>query len=612
VETAAISYRVADFLKQYPPFHAMEEGDLLKLAQQGRVKFFEPNEYILWQGASRFQVFVIQQGTVSLWDEESSEAQLRDMRGPGDLLGIDQFDEARTYPHSARSSSDVLIYAFPADEFGELVQKYPYAKQYVSAYGSVTAEYRSPEERRDPRNTFLHDLVSLKALPVLDGRMNIQEAARHMLTTGTDAFAVLDPDQRVRAVITAKSFLKWIEAGGGDAREPVAKLFDAAPPAIIPAAHVSDGVLAMGEAGVDSLILTSDGSPTGRAHAIVTARDFSQVFGDEPVDILRQIERAPNAETLGDLNQRARALVLRYLSSAASFDWLAGFTSLVDSKIVSRVIAMTVPDELGACWCFCGSSGRGESLTRLAPELVMIADDHESSRSADAHHQVTELLEKCGYLPNTGTPFESSFFAASLSKWRQRYLDWIDDPILKQIYLAHPLFDLRYVLGRKSFYQELERSVDGALNRDFLQILANDCLASLPPLTFFRDTVLDETGAETAVFRLEHSALRPLVDVGRVFGMATKRVFGSSTLDRFAMARRLLPDQASIFREASETLRIVLWQQGRVGITQGTGGTELPPSLLSRYDRQILRSGFRSILRLLEFTADPSWLQSCD
>ena len=41
---------------------------------------------------------------------------------------------------------------------------------------------------------------------------------------------------------------------------------------------------------------------------------------------------------------------------------------------------------------------------------------------------------------------------------------------------------------------------------------------------------------------------------------------------------------------------------------QGTPGAELPPALLSRHDRQVLKSGFRSILRLLEFTADRSWL----
>jgi len=37
-------------------------------------------------------------------------------------------------------------------------------------------------------------------------------------------------------------------------------------------------------------------------------------------------------------------------------------------------------------------------------------------------------------------------------------------------------------------------------------------------------------------------------------------------------------------------------------------GAELPAALLSRYDRQALKSGFPVIQRLLEFTADLTWL----
>ena len=50
MDTSEISYRVADFLKKYPPFQAVEDADLLAMAPHGRVRFHEPNEYILWQG----------------------------------------------------------------------------------------------------------------------------------------------------------------------------------------------------------------------------------------------------------------------------------------------------------------------------------------------------------------------------------------------------------------------------------------------------------------------------------------------------------------------------------------------------------------------------------
>jgi len=70
----------------------------------------------------------------------------------------------------------------------------------------------------------------------------------------------------------------------------------------------------------------------------------------------------------------------------------------------------------------------------------------------------------------------------------------------------------------------------------------------------------------------------------------------------------LLPGDAAIFEEASITFRTVLWQQGRVGLAQRSSGAELPPALLSPYDRQVLRTGFQSILRLLEWFDDLEWV----
>lgn len=611
METAAISHRVADFLKQYPPFQAMEDGDLLNLARGGRVRFFEANEYILWQGASRHQVFVIQQGTVSLWDEQGADAKLCDVRGAGDLLGIDQFNDSRSYLFSARSASDVLVYVFPADEFANLVLKYPYAKKFVAAYGSVTAEYRSSEEWRDPDNVFLHSVVAGKKLSACDGRSSIREVARQMLATGADAVVVLDSEQRAQAILTPMSFLEWIEKGTLDAREPVATLIAGAPPSIAADLSVTHGVLAMAAANECALVLTSDGTSSGRVHGLVTSQDLGQVFGDQPVEILREIRCATDTAALRQLNHRARAFALRYLTSASSSDWLAGFTSTIDANILRKIIAMEAPTELRACWCFSGSSGRGESLTRLAPTVAMIMEDgQDPAASLDTYQRVLNLLGECDYLPTTDRHFEAAFYSATLAEWKERYFNWVRAPVFNKMYLARPLFDLRPIHGLESLWKDVEDAVTSAVNREFLFVLANDCLASLPPLTFFQNAVVDETGAETSIFRLEHSALGPLVDVGRVFGMAARNVMGRSTLERFAMARTLLPDHASIFREASEMLRIVLWLQARVGISQGTSGSELPPALLSRYDRQILRTGFRSILRLLEFTADLQWLNT--
>jgi CBS domain-containing protein len=610
VDTAAIRYRVTDFLKKHPPFHVMEEEDLLQLAQKGRVKFFEPNQYVFPKATPRLQVLVIQQGTVLLWDERGVETRLIDVRGAGDMLGIEHVDGLQVHPYAARSASDVLVYAFPAVEFDELVEKYPTAKQYVSAYGSVATDYRSSQERRGPHNVSLNELTGARSFPTCDAQTSIREAARAMLATGCERIAVLDAERRPRTILTPRSFLEWITRDGGDTEQPVTVLPDAKPLAIAEGASVADGVLAMGRSAADVLFVTSDGTQNSPVQAMVTSQHLGLLFGDRPVEILRQIQLARDTQALREVNDRARSLVLQYLTGGASSEWLAEFTFSVDSEITRRILAFACPEDIAACWCFCGSSGRRETLTRLAPRLVMIvADGQSQSRWEGVYRQVLELQAQCGYLPNEEKPFEPLFYAASSAEWRKRYQDWVNQPVINEIYPARPLFDLCPVRGLESLWKEVEGAVTGAINHEFLHVVANDCLATLPPLTFFQNAVVDETGEETAVFRLEESALRPLVDVGRVFGMAGRKVFGTSTLERFALARRSISDDASIFEEASATLRVVLWQQGRVGLSQGTAGSELPPGMLSRYDRQILRTGFRSILRLLEFTADSGWLK---
>ena len=610
MDTAAVSYRIVDFLKTHPPFSAMSDADLLALTTGGRVKFYEANDFILWQGEPhKAYVFVIQQGSVSLWDDSGERATLRDIRGAGDLVGIERFNGARACLQSAKAESDVLIYAFAEADFAILLEKYPHAREYVAAYGSVTA-YQSADHRRDARDVFLHDVVGRKAVVSCAATDRMSEVARRLLDSGSAAIVVLDADHQALDVLTTDRLIEWVADGGGDARQTVAGLLRGRPITIGANATVTDGVLAMAAANVGALALTTGGPSGGHVHGVVTSRDLAPVFGDQPSWILNDIGVATNHRQLRDLNLRARAFVLRSLTGAASVDWLARFTHLVDAAIAGRLISFTGPRSLEGCWCFSDSAGREESLTTLAPHLVVIVDaERDRDHLVSAYASVMDALGECGYLVKEPV-FDRALSVASLAEWQQRYREWIGDPVRTQMYRVRPLFDLRAIHGPRPLWEQVESVVASAVDSDFLRVLANDCLATLPPLTFFQDAVIEESGEQSSIFRLEHSALRPLVDVGRVFGVAARTVLGRSTLERLTLARALAPEHESIFRDASETLRIVLWQQGRAGISQGTAGLELPPAVLSRSDRHRLKSGFRSILRLIEFTAEMTWLEA--
>jgi CBS domain-containing protein len=351
----------------------------------------------------------------------------------------------------------------------------------------------------------------------------------------------------------------------------------------------------------------------------VTTSDLFPIFGEQPQTLLDEIAHAPSLAVLGSLNQRARAFLLQQLTTPASIDWLSLLAHRFDARLFTRVIALLgLPRTTGeagenCCWFFYGGSGRAESMTALLPQLGLVYGDRCADSTLDWHPRVLDALRECGYVGGRDpSPADTSFACAPLAEWRERFRGFVRDPVANMIYKWRPLFDLRPVLGDFQLVEALETGVreEVAATEIFVRLLANDCLANLPPLAFFRDLVVEDGGEKSGVLHLERSALLPLVDVGRVFAMAAGRFFGDSTLDRFALAAARRPMDASIFREAADSLRVMLYHKARAGIRHQNGGAALDPASLSRYDRQVLKSGFASILRLLEFTAECRWLEA--
>ena len=138
MKTSVIRHRVADFLKQYAPFDALAENDLLELAGSGRVKFHQANEYVFRRGDPKAQtLWVVQQGRVDLLDLSASGEQLRDVLGEGDLLGLERFTGDGSCLYSARTTSDVILYGVSAELFTEVVQRYPVVERFLAAHFST-------------------------------------------------------------------------------------------------------------------------------------------------------------------------------------------------------------------------------------------------------------------------------------------------------------------------------------------------------------------------------------------------------------------------------------------------------------------------------------------
>jgi CBS domain-containing protein len=615
MKTSAISQRVADFLKQHPPFEFMEEEDLLQLAWRGRVKFHESDEFIFWQGKAPAQfVFVIQQGAVALMEEGADGERLRDIRGKGDMLGVDRFFGAETWPYSAKTSSDVILYALPADEFEPLLSKYPRARRYLEAQALVAPDFDPLAGTGTAHRSPLPREFGRKPVTCQGGEA-IRDVAKRMSERDASAAAVLDPDGRPAGLVTMKVLRDRVATGEVSVTGPVELVMRRRPPAAPPGRSASEYALAMLREDHGALVLTEDGTLNKRLHGILTPEDLSQVFGDNPVELVQRVAAAPDAVSLQVLHQRFRALFASLLSEPAAVSWLGKLAGEFNVAMLRRLLKLVNAehdlDAIDHCWCFYGAGGREELLTPVVSRLALVYEDipeggaHIQERLSTLCHHLQNAFVNCGYIRPRDN--ENSDYTAcdSLSGWRDSFNGWIFHPVLKQMYESRPCFDLRAVLGNRQLVQTLSAQVRSEINANgsFINLLAHDSLANLPPLTLYRGLVVDEAGRQAEELEIERNAIRPLVDVGRAVGLAAGRLFDCSTSERFQTAAASTPEERALFEEAAGALQLALYHQAREGIRRSSDGAVLDPAVLSRYDQQLLKRSFRSILRLLEYAS---------
>lgn len=175
-------------MKRYAPFDSLPEQDVLDLAGSGRVKFHESEEYVYQQRqeAGRF-LWVIQQGTIELINQHATGETLGDILAEGDVLGLDRFVGSGTYLQSARTASDVLLYALDASRFETLMLQFPAVKQYVAAHFSANQTGLLPRDSwlniPLPPTSFLkaRNQASASHIPSLPENGRAGDAVRAML-----------------------------------------------------------------------------------------------------------------------------------------------------------------------------------------------------------------------------------------------------------------------------------------------------------------------------------------------------------------------------------------------------------------------------------------------
>lgn len=646
MKAASIALRIADFLKDFPPFEFFDRTELIELASKGRVRFHEGGESIFVTGMPRDRyIYVVRQGRVRIVEAAAGEfgtgRSLLDLRGPGELLGLNGVLTDAPYLGTAIAETEVLTYCLPLQPFLELTERSRRAKRYLLAYFSLngTADPSSLGVGNG-RDTITPTTLRRRGLAEVDPPHAIAADALltvHMDAPAIDAARMLQP-RRARCVVV-------IDAEG----RPVGKLSDSdlrerfiegrvlanetassLMMTDLAFARRSDDtgrlLIRLARSGKRYLVVTEDGTAQSKALGLVTERNIFMQYGRFPTLLAEAMREAPTIEALTTLRDRMESLILEFIEDRSHVPWLMQMTGVLNRAIVARLehfACLELATEgwrapsVDHTWLIMGSGGRDELLIRSAVFHAILYEDPSEDQRVHAKRYFHELgsivsngLRRCGFSDNeAGILASNPAWCSSRSDMHARYSQMIADPVANDVYAHRDAFDFRPIVHLHPLAVELRQHINAEMQRhpEFLEHMARYSLLNQPPRTIFQQYVINEQGEQKEELAIKHHALLPLVDVARVLALAAGEVASTATYLRFRAAAARLDDvdrsQAELLREASEAFLVLACARAHQGLLNGTSGAVIRPADVDSETRPLLKTAFRTILSTLEHLA---------
>jgi len=645
MKAASIAQRMADFLQRYPPFEFLSEEELVELASAGRVKFHENEEIIFTEGQPRTQfVYVINQGRVRIVEEAGSEERLIDYRGVGDLVGFQGVIYDEPYTATAKTETDVLLYALPREAFALMAEKSLNARRYLAANFTLNPSYHRISDRASRglsgidvgpvtlRKGGLVEVaepqaVASQTMVTVYENHSAVDVGRRLRSKRVDCVVVIDKEGRPIGKITdadlRERFIEGRTSVGATAGE---LMFDDLAFGK-PTDSTGKLLVRLTRSGKRFIMITADGTKNTRVIGLVSERNIFLQYGRFPTLLGEAMGEAPDVAALRELRDRVEALILEFLEDRQAIPWLMQMTGVLNRALTARILQL-MEAEMAAegyekpkqaySWLMMGSGGRDELLIRSAVYHALIYEDAPNREEGDQAwryyrelgSRATEGIRRCGFLESEqGVLAGNPRWCLPVSEMYARYSAMIAEPVEENVYHVRDSFDFRPVRHRCPMAQALRAHIRKEIKEhpEFIREMARNSLLNQPPRTIFQGYVVDDQGHQKDQLEIKFHALLPLVDAARVLMLEWADIVRTSTHLRLRAAAKELvasdPVHAELLEEAAEAFLLAAHVRTQQGLLKQSDGAVIRPSDLDSETKMLMKTAFRTILATLDFLA---------
>lgn len=625
--------RIEEFLVKYPPFSLMRGENLRLILDRIRVRYVDKGDIIYRQGETTHEYFyMIRRGAVRLERTEGATNILLDIYDEGDVFGIRPVIADQPYLSTSIAHEETILFLISADDMRRVMQNnskvaYFLASSFASgAHGKVQSEEGEGVVLISSEGVFrekeLYEVQTIQHVrqPVTcEPDTTIEEAARTMTREEVRSIVVTDERNHPLGIMTDSDLRKFVGAGNFDPQKLVKDVMHQPVISLPRGTSYADTQIVMIQHGINQIVITEDGTENTPVVGVFSESEMLAYQGNSPGMIIEQMKKKDRPESLKKIRDRADFLLEKYLSQDVSARFISDVMTAINDALYVKAIQIAkeeIRKEKGIiqpalfCWVAIGSHGRREQIVRTDQDHAIIFADvpqekYEEVKNyfLDVAERVVRIMEICGFSRCPADMMaDNPNWCMSLEEWKNQFSKWIMSPNNESILHSNIFMDYRAVYGEVEFTKDLTAHIMKMVheNRIFLTYLAKYAASTPPPLSFFRNFILEKDGAHKDQFDIKQRGMLPLVDAARVLVLDQKVEQMNNTIQRFRKLAEVELKNAEMYQDAEVAYEILMKLRAQNGIRNSNSGRFISPDDLNKMQRLLLRNSFKPIEELQE------------
>jgi len=622
----SIAQRIADFLKDYPPFDSLSPEECYTLACEVEVVYLAKTKVLFNQGDTAHEHFyVVNQGIVHLKLQHKNAWRLIDVCDEGDIMGLRPLFADKTYAMQAFAKNDVMLYAIPFTLFRRHLQNENIARFLLRSFASnqrqpdaadnkgvlLSKNITSSEEQSVNIDYFQQINYTPRPFCVRADEA-IYEVARQMTDLGISSALVAQGNKPI-GILTDKDLRRFIATGKIALQAQVSDIMSTPVLCVEPGISVAQAQLLLIQHGLGHLCVTENGSPDADIVGILSEHDIVNAQATNPMALLKAVKRAHSIKELQQSRGYLSQMLKAYLSTELPISHCLELTEGIHQVLFEKCAAFCLDQMPDAppcrfSWLLLGSQARGEQLLLTDQDHALVFEDVAQDKLENTKtyflefgQRLSKVLEQVGFELCPADMMACNLeYCLSLTEWEQKFKTWIKAPTEKSVLLCNIFFDFKKAYGDDVLEDQLRKTVSKLLKNDdtFFAYLASDALKNPPPLSFFGKFIIEDDGAHKDEFDLKARAIMPLVDAGRVLALSQEISAKNQTVARYKKMAELEPQNAELYKSCIRSFYELLRFRSEAGFAQNNSGRFINLETLSKHDKSKLKYLFKPIKTL--------------